>query len=119
VDRLLHAMRTVLDWQTSCKFIFKKAIHFQTVQWKLSQFYYGGATLNPTAFDAEKVLSLLREWQRPADNLDIASARGVIFRTLNAKVHAEAALMDWIVTVKVGLPAFHAKFSYSQLIFSL
>ncbi|KAE9384584.1 hypothetical protein BT96DRAFT_950459 [Gymnopus androsaceus JB14] len=59
VDHLLHAMRTVLDWQTSCKYIAKKATHFQTVQWKLSQFYYSGAPFNPTAFDANKVLSLL------------------------------------------------------------
>ena len=116
MDRLLHAVKTVLGWRTSCKYIFRKVTHFQstTIQWKLSQFYYSGATLNPTAFDVEKVLSLLRGWQGPAANPDIGHAKDLIFRTLTAKVHAEAALMDWIVTVKVGLPTFHAKFSYSQ-----
>jgi len=121
-DCLLHAMKTVLDWRASCKDIFHLVTHFQssTVQLKLSQFYYSGATLKSTAsaFDVtDKVLSFLREWQGTADNLNIADARdakNVIYRTLNAKVHAEAALMDWIVTVKVGLPTFHAKFSYSQ-----
>ncbi|KAE9384557.1 hypothetical protein BT96DRAFT_1007955 [Gymnopus androsaceus JB14] len=111
VDRLLHAMRTVLAWRTSCKYIFEKATYFQsqTVQWKLSQFCYGGAPFNPTAFDADNVLSLLREWQEPANDLDIAFARDVIYRTLNAKVHAEAALMDWIVTVKDVPPSRHSR----------
>ncbi|KAE9394507.1 hypothetical protein BT96DRAFT_998415 [Gymnopus androsaceus JB14] len=111
VDRLLHAMRTVLAWQTSCKYIFEKATYSQsqTVQWKLSQFCYGGAPFDPTAFDADNVLSLLREWQEPANDLDIASARDVIFRTLNVKVHAEAALMDWIVTVKDVPPSQHSR----------
>ena len=117
IERLLHTLKTVLDWQTSCNYVFAKAAHFQrkAVEWQLSRFYYHPAALNPTVFDPQKVLSLLQEWQGPSDNPYMhADAKHIIFQALTAKVHAEAALMDWIVMVKVGPPTFHVKFNYPQ-----
>ena len=112
IERLLHALKTVLDWQTSCNYVFAKAAHFQrkAVEWQLSRFYYHPAALNPTVFDPQKVLSLLQEWQAPSDKAyTYSDAQAIIHRSLNAKVHAEAALMDLIATKKVGLTISHVQ----------
>ena len=61
------------------------------------------------------MLPLLQEWQARSDKpYTRQEAESIIHRTLNAKVHAEAVLMDWITTKEVGLPIFHFKFNYYQ-----
>ena len=121
VVRLLQGLKTVLAWQTSSRHIHKKATYFgqrvdgKQVKFCLSRFCYHKDVLQSTAFDVDAVLPLLREWQAPLDNpYTRQQAESIIHRTLNAKVHAEAALMDWITTKEVGLPIFHVKFNYHQ-----
>ncbi|KAE9384597.1 hypothetical protein BT96DRAFT_1007911 [Gymnopus androsaceus JB14] len=109
VVRLLQGLKTVLAWQTSSRHIHQKATYFgqlvdgKLVKFRLSRFCYHKDVLQSTAFDVDAVLPLLREWQAPSDNpYTRQQAESIIHRTLNAKVHAEAALMDWITTLKEG-----------------
>ncbi|KAE9388853.1 hypothetical protein BT96DRAFT_947295 [Gymnopus androsaceus JB14] len=105
VAHLLQGLKTVLAWQTSSRHIHQKATYFgqlvdgKLVKFRLSRFCYHKDVLQSTAFDVDAVLPLLREWQAPSDNpYTRQQAESIIHRTLNAKVHAEAALMDWITT---------------------
>jgi len=102
VKHLLRSMEHVLSWHTSCRHIFTKARRFQhkTFQWRLSQFRYHDEALTPCSFDVETVLPLIQAWQGPSDCLfGSEEAKRIIRQTLNATVHAEAALMHWIATV--------------------
>ena len=66
--------------------------------------------MQSTAFDVHTVLPLLQEWQAPSDKpYTYSDAQAIIHRSLNAKVHAEAALMDLIATKKVGLTISHVQ----------
>ena len=112
VQRLLQALKTVFAWQTSCKYIWKKATYFQQklVKFQLSRFSYCKDVLQSTAFDVHTVLPLLQEWQAPSDKpYTYSDAQAIIHQSLNAKVHAEAALMDLIATKKVGLTISHVQ----------
>ncbi|KAE9385165.1 hypothetical protein BT96DRAFT_950034 [Gymnopus androsaceus JB14] len=109
VVRLLQGLKTVLAWQTSSRHIHQKATYFgqlvdgKLVKFRLSRFCYHKDVLQSTAFDVDAVLPLLREWQAPSDNpYTCQQAESIIHQTLSAKVHAEAALMDWITTLKEG-----------------
>lgn len=98
-------MKSVLSWQISCRHVFRKAARFQhkATQWRLSQFRYRKHVSTPCAFDIETVLPLIRTWQGPSSSpCGAEDAKAIISRTGEATVHAEAALMHWIATVKVG-----------------
>ena len=112
VQRLLRALKTVLAWQTSCRNIFKKATYFQQrlVKFQLSRFSYCKDVLQSSAFNVPTVLPLLQQWQAPSDKpYTPKDAETIIHRSLNAKVHAEAALMDLITMKKVGLTISHVQ----------
>lgn len=104
VGHLLHAMKSVLAWQTSCRHIFKKARQFRSkpFQWRLSQLPCHDPTLQPCVFDVQKVLPLLRAWEGPTENVyGINEAKRIIRQACDVRVHGEAVLMHWIASVKV------------------
>lgn len=100
-------MEAVLAWQTSCRQIFNKAAMFQSRgnEWRLSQFRYRTQVkFNPSVFNIDAVLPLLRAWQGTSDNdMGPEQAKNIICRTGDAKVHAESALMLCIAAGKVGI----------------
>ena len=80
------------------------------VKFQLSQFSYCKDVLQSSAFDVPTVLPLLQQWQAPSDKpYTPKDAETIIHRSLNAKVHAEAALMHVIATKKVGLTISHVQ----------
>lgn len=104
--RLLQGMKTIVAWQTSCRSVFKEARRFQSNQitWELSQFRYHFNLLNPYQLDVQRVKTLFKQWGASDPNLlDDAFIQQIIDRAGRAKIHAEAGLMHWIATVKVGL----------------
>lgn len=104
VGRLLQGMRTILAWQMSCRHIFKKAAHFQHNSLDCSRFEYD-PLLQPCVLPIAKALALIRGWEGPSDNpCQVDQAVKMVKRTFDAKVHAEAVLMHWIMTVRVGFP---------------
>lgn len=108
-DRLLRAMKTMLVWQASCRHIFKKARRFRSdfFQWRLSRFSYHDHTLSPCVFNVQAVSHLLQASQGLLDKpCGIEDTKRIIRQTCHANVHAEAALMHWIATVKVRLLSF-------------
>lgn len=99
-------MKSVLAWQTSCWYVFKKArqCRSKSFHWCLPQLHCHDCPLQPGVFDVERVLSLLQTWQGPTDNpCGVDQAKWTIRQACDAKVHAEAWLMQWIATVKVWL----------------
>ncbi|KAE9387914.1 hypothetical protein BT96DRAFT_947996 [Gymnopus androsaceus JB14] len=100
VQCVLQSMRTILAWYNSCKHIFKTAVHFQCkdVKLRLSRFNYHDDALKPAEFDVCQVLPLFQDFS--ASELYEENAMAVICNTLEAKIHAEAALMHWIAAVK-------------------
>lgn len=111
-------MKSVLAWQTSCRYVFKKAKQFRSksFHWCLSQLHCHDHPLQPCVFDVERVLSLLRRWQGPTDNpCGVDQAKRTIRQACDAKVHAEASLMHWIATVKVWRPSIYLYCSCIQL----
>lgn len=122
IEHLLRAMKSVLSWQTSCRHVFRKAARFQhkETQWRLSHFQYRNQALTPSMFDVDTVLPLIRAWQGPSSRpCGAEDAEAIISRTGKATVHAEAALMHWIATVKVRSPSFiFEMIHYSHLLTS-
>lgn len=116
VEHLLRAMNSVLSWHISCRHVFRKAARFQQktiIKWGLSQFRYCNQALVPCKFDIDTVLPLLQTWQGPSSNpYGTEEAKVIISRTGEAKVHAEAALMHWIATVKVRSLSFINSFCF-------
>lgn len=103
-ERLLQAMRTILAWHSSCRHIFQQArrSRSKSFQWRLFQFRYHDDALSTGVFDLDMVLPLLRAWQGPSQNpYGTEEARCIIHQAHEATIHAEAALMHWIATVKV------------------
>lgn len=107
---LVRAMNAVLAWQTSCRQIFTKAALFQSRgnKWRLSQFRYRTqTTFNPSIFNIDVVLPLLRAWQGPSEiSYSPEEAKNIICRTAHATVHAESALMHCIASVKVCVSSY-------------
>lgn len=59
----------------------------------------------PSSFEVKTVLPLLRAWQGPSDEpYGVDKAKYIIQGTLNATVHAEAALMQYMAAVEVRFP---------------
>lgn len=117
-DRLLRAMKTMLVWQASCRHVFKKARRFrsESFQWRLSQFRYHDNALLTDVYDVETVLPLVQAWQGPLDGpFGIEETKQIIQQTWDATVHAEAALMHWIATVKVSLLSYNLNHSNVSL----
>lgn len=99
----------MLVWQASCRQIFKKARRFRSdfFQWRLSRFSYHDQTLLPCVFNVQAVSHLLQTLQGQSDTPGgTADTKRIIQQTRHAHVHAEAALMHWIASVKVRLLLF-------------
>lgn len=104
VEYLLEAMNNVLSWQISCRHVFTKArlLQYRGTEWKLAQWRYHKHALVPYAFTVETALPFLQSLYGNDSCCGVEEAERVIGRTVNAQVHAEAALMHWIASSKVG-----------------
>lgn len=100
-QRLLQSLKTVLWWQASCQRIFKNIGLFQSADTEWKELRYS-SPLVPNYLEASSVLPLIQSWQ-PDRAFMINDAKTYIHGTLDAKVHAEAVIMDWITTGKVRL----------------
>lgn len=100
-------MKTVLAWHISSRHVHKRAPHFRTLTAKFSEFRYREQVLQPHALSLSTLTSLITVWRvSAASPYDADKIKRIYHSTLDAKVHAEAALMHWVATVKVCLYLF-------------
>lgn len=104
ISRTLQSLRTVLAWHTSCRHIFKKTSYFQFDNTtKISKLCYTDEALPPIPLTIEEASTFLNDFRGPSDKpLAEEIARRILHQTWDAKVHAEAALMQWISSEYVG-----------------
>lgn len=110
IQDILRSLKLILSWQTSCRFVFKQATLFQTQSaWQLLKFRFAPGVLLPFQYDSTSASCLIRSWKSPSsepnkdeEEDEDEDTAAVIFDTFQGKVHAEAALMYFITTLKVG-----------------
>ncbi|KAE9387820.1 hypothetical protein BT96DRAFT_1004787 [Gymnopus androsaceus JB14] len=95
-SRLMSAFKNVLGWQYATTYVYAKASHFRGTL-KLSRFYYPHG-LEPAVFHPKTVTDVLENKLKLESSIPYNTTR-ILSTTLNAKVHAEAALMSWITTL--------------------
>ncbi|KAE9391313.1 hypothetical protein BT96DRAFT_945440 [Gymnopus androsaceus JB14] len=95
-SRLMSAFKNVLGWQYTTTYVYAKASHFRGTL-KLSRFYYPHG-LEPAVFHPKTVTDVLENKLKLESSIPYNTTR-ILSTTLNAKVHAEAALMSWITTL--------------------
>lgn len=92
----MSAFKNVLGWQYATTYVYAKASHFRGTL-KLSRFYYPHG-LEPAVFHPKTVTDVLENKLKLESSIPYNTTR-ILSTTLNAKVHAEAALMSWITTL--------------------
>lgn len=112
IQDIIRSLKLVLSWQTSCQLIFKQAALFQSdSDWELVKFRFSPRVLLPFQFNVSSVSHLLKSWKQTSydankndngDEEEDEDAEDVIYDAFEGKVHAEAALMYFIATLKVG-----------------
>lgn len=107
VECLLRTIRMILAWHTSCRHIYDKAKHFRHGKREFFQFQYLDHFLQPHSLSLNTFSALIQEWRGLlAVPYEEKKVKCLYHSSMDAKVHAEAALVHWVATVKVCLPSF-------------
>jgi len=96
-EHLMRAFNTVLAWDSSAKCIYNWARILKEKNILLFH-YRNPQVLKPEGLDADKVLSMIKQWEGPRESHEVSDAKHIISRVGTAKVHAEAALMDLVIS---------------------